>query len=105
MPEKRTFEAEGKSYIISPHAWRSIRKIDIELSDIVRIIEAHENRVKLKHKTEYRGCYTPRWAQRKGDMRRLEVKIIVSTRSALTLKTVYNVGDCPEEEGEHESNL
>jgi hypothetical protein len=35
MPVKRTLEAEGKRYVISPHAWKNIRKIDIDLADIV----------------------------------------------------------------------
>lgn len=103
MTDTRTFEAAGKTYLISPHAWIKMRKIDIDIADIVRIIEARENMVKLKHKTEYRGCYTPRWIRQGGEDRRLVVKIVVNTRSTLTLKTVHNMGDCPEQETDHEN--
>jgi hypothetical protein len=98
MPLEKTFEAGGKTYLIKSHAWQRVRKTDIDLADIVRIIEAGEIMVKLKHKTEYVGCYTPRWAQRKGVEKSIAVKIVIDTRSTLTLKTIHRMGDCPREE-------
>ena len=96
MPD-RSFVANGKTYRIQAHAWRKIREIDIDLADVVRIIEAAKNTTKLKHKTEYVDCYTPRWLQRRGEQRQMQVKIVINTRSTLTLKTVHQAGDCPEE--------
>jgi hypothetical protein len=93
----RTFVANEKLYLISAHAWRKIRVLDIDIADIVRVIETTEKPVRLKHKTEYTGCYTPRWAQRKGETRNLQVKVVINTRSTLTLKTIHNIGECPEE--------
>jgi hypothetical protein len=94
----RTFQASGKTYIISNHAWRKIRKIDIPIADIVRIIENDENRVKLRHKTEYTGNYTPRWAASSDRSAKYEVRIVIDTRSTLKLKTVYILGKLLEDE-------
>ncbi len=90
----RTLQANNRTYRISAHAWARIRQIDIDLADVARIIEAPQTIQKLKHKTEYTGCYTPRYAA--GTDKRLAVKIVVNTRSTLTLKTAHNLGDCPE---------
>lgn len=97
MP-RRTITARGKTRLISPHAWNRIRQIDIDLADVVRIIETPLSEIKLKHKTEYMGCFTPKWAVRESVTRNLLVKIVVNTRSTLILKTVHISGDCPEEE-------
>jgi hypothetical protein len=69
----------------------------MDIADIARVIEHPLQVQRFRHKIEYVGCYAPRWAQRKGDERMLLVKIVVNTRSTLTLKTVHNMGDCPEE--------
>jgi len=98
VSSERTFEANSKTYRINAHSWRKIRIIDIDITDIIRIIETTQNVVKLKHKTEYIGCYTPRWAQRKSEDKSLTVKIVINTRSTLTLKTIHNMGDCTDEE-------
>ena len=100
----RTFEAGGRVYRISNHSRQKIRELDIEMVDIARIIENRANEQRLKHKTEYTGCYRPRWARRRGLLRRFAVKIVINTRSTLTLKTVYITGDCPEDEA-NENNV
>lgn len=92
----RTLIANGKQYIIS--------QLDISLADVARVLEHPITVEKLKHKTEYTGCYTPRWAEKKEAPKSLGVKVVVDTRSKLKLKTVHNLGDCQEEQT-HEDNL
>ncbi len=105
MPLQRSFLANGKTYLVNAHSWEKIRKLDIDIADIVRIIEAPMAVERLKHKTEYTGCYIPRWMQRKGETKSLAVKIVINTRSTLTLKTVHNMGDCPDEEADDENHV
>ncbi|MDX1994658.1 MAG: hypothetical protein SF029_19905 [bacterium] len=91
--------ARGKTYLISKHAWEAIRRIDIDLEDVVRILEAPRTTTRHKHKIEYTGCYMRRYAKQQGEGSALAVKIVVNTRSTLTVKTVHNMGVCEEEEG------
>jgi len=59
MPPKRTLVAKGKTYLISAHAWERIRKIDIDLADVVRIIEASKTAEKLSIKLNILVAMSP----------------------------------------------
>ena len=85
----QTITAGGKKYLISPHAWRNIRRFDIAKTDLVRIIENPRDSERFRHKIVYLGCFVPNWTAEKGKPKIHGVKIVIDTRSKLRVKTVH----------------